>query len=270
MPIRRRPEAGFLLALASGRLPFRWRGGDRMTLLRRRPREVYRVYTEDEYLDGAELEVGAGPEVTAVGEWSVPVGPVRKGGGERRLRRVTGVAMLAGAVGTVGGLVVMTGSWTHRGAGRRPGSLAAAVRSPVVVGSSAVSTRPTVAGSSEATRSRGARAGRHDDASGADPHTNHPARLRVRRRGSGAQRVRPSHGPDTPPAGAVSHRAGGVTIVVDDPSGSRSGMVASADASAEGATATSSTGESTATDSPAEAATVHGGLGKPAEFGFER
>jgi hypothetical protein len=136
-----------------------------MTLLRRRPREVYRVYSEDEYLNGAGLEVGAGMEVAAGDGWPAPVGPARKGGGERRLRRAAGVAMLAGAVGTVGGVVVMTGSRAHSGAGRRPGNLVASMRSPRVVRSPAVagtSAPPwaAVASPGKATHSRVVRAGR--------------------------------------------------------------------------------------------------------------
>ncbi len=60
MPIRRkRPEAGYLPTLASGRLCASADDDDRMTLLRRRPREVYRVYYEDEYLNGAGLDLAA-------------------------------------------------------------------------------------------------------------------------------------------------------------------------------------------------------------------
>jgi hypothetical protein len=259
MPIRWRPEAGFLLALASGRLPFRWRGGDRMMLLRRRPREVYRVYSEDEYLDGAGAEVGAGLEVAAVGTWPPAAEPARKAAGERRLRRVAGVAMLAGALGAVGGLVVMTSSWTNRGAGRRPGSLVAAVRSPAVVGSSAVSTRPTLAGPSAATRSRGARAGwRHGMA---DTHA--PTHLSAGPHGSDAHppgRVRRGYGPAPQSSEAGVKRGGGVAIIVDYVPRSPSA----------GAPATAAAGETTATDVSPSAATSRPVAGKQAEFGFER
>jgi hypothetical protein len=80
-----------------------------MTLLRRAPREVYRVYSEAEFFDGA-----AGVEVFAPA--------TATGAGERRLRRLAGAAMLAGAVGTMGGAVVLTGSRPTRGSGRRAGN----------------------------------------------------------------------------------------------------------------------------------------------------
>ena len=103
-------------------------------LLRRRPREVYRVYSEEEYLNGA------GSGLAGIGEWPVtewplveaphdepPVGeaplsvePARQGaGGEHRLHRITGVAMLAGAMGTVGGVVFLNVARAHGGAGAR-------------------------------------------------------------------------------------------------------------------------------------------------------
>jgi hypothetical protein len=65
-----------------------------------------------------------------------------------RLRRIAGVAMLAGAVGTVGGVVGMNMSRTHHRAGRGPGSLVArssrVVSSPELAGSrSAPSSAPS-------------------------------------------------------------------------------------------------------------------------------
>ena len=84
-----------------------------MTLLRRPPRAVYRVYSEDEYLVGADAladwnappvkpsVVALTPSVPAVtpsptvSEWSArPTGTSR----ERRLRRLAGAAALTGAV----------------------------------------------------------------------------------------------------------------------------------------------------------------------------
>ncbi|HEY3959346.1 MAG TPA: hypothetical protein VGL68_02435 [Solirubrobacteraceae bacterium] len=76
-----------------------------MTLLRRAPREVYRVYGEAEFFEGA-----AGMELFTPATSS--------GAGERRLRRLAGAAMLAGAVGTMGGAVVLAGSRPARGSGR--------------------------------------------------------------------------------------------------------------------------------------------------------
>jgi hypothetical protein len=65
-----------------------------MTLLRRAPREVYRVYDEEEFFAGAGREQR--PEV------------VTSVGGERRLHRVAGATMLLAITGAVGGLVAIT------------------------------------------------------------------------------------------------------------------------------------------------------------------
>jgi hypothetical protein len=64
-----------------------------MTSLRRRPREVYRVYDEDEFLR------------TAVAEELFESLPARSS--ERRLSRLACAAMLAGTVGTVGGVIAV-------------------------------------------------------------------------------------------------------------------------------------------------------------------
>jgi hypothetical protein len=123
-PIPQRPEAGYLPISASGRL-FAWRrSGDRVMLRRRAPREVYRVYDEDEFLDGAGDEEFFEP-VEPVKPVK-PVEPVKlgepaasAGTGERRLRRLAGAAMLVGAVGTVGGAIAINISRPARGAARR-------------------------------------------------------------------------------------------------------------------------------------------------------
>jgi hypothetical protein len=83
-----------------------------VTLLRRAPREVYRIYSEEEFFDGA-----SGMELFTPTSSS--------GRGERRLRRLAGAAMLAGAVGMTGGAVVLAGSRPTRGPGRRVGDGAA-------------------------------------------------------------------------------------------------------------------------------------------------
>jgi len=181
-----------------------------VTLLRRRPREIYRVYSEEEYLNGAgsELEgAGAWPAgESPLGEWpagiesgvelarewpvgiepasewttevkspeagsvGIPVGelydrfarpgsrPVR----ERRLRRVAGAAVLVGALGTVGGLVVLNLTRANGGGGGRRGSLVAATRSSWAVRSPAVddaqpqviSSRPVLMRPAETARPR--------------------------------------------------------------------------------------------------------------------
>jgi hypothetical protein len=68
-----------------------------MFVFRRTPRAVYRVYSEEAYLAGA----------NALDEW--PVSPSRDAPGGRRLRRLSGAAALTGAVGTVGGVIVIVG-----------------------------------------------------------------------------------------------------------------------------------------------------------------
>src|SRR5580704_6574500 len=105
-------------------------------LLRRAPREVYRVYSEDEFFDGATNE-----------ELFEPVAPA--GTGERRLRRLAGAAMLVGAVGTVGGVIAINISRPARNAARRasPDS-PVATRSYITTRASAVAhpyaTRPVL------------------------------------------------------------------------------------------------------------------------------
>ena len=72
-----------------------------MTRLRRRPRAVYRVYGEEEYLAGAD----------ALPAWDGPPSDESKHG--RRLQRIAGAAALTGAVGTVGGVVGLAGLRAH-------------------------------------------------------------------------------------------------------------------------------------------------------------
>jgi hypothetical protein len=120
-----------------------------MTFLRRRPRAIYRVYSEDEYLAGvdpfadwnapaAELTEVSLPELTEVsppelremavpeltemtahlaGQYSSPAVPAATAGAgisrERRLRRLAGAAALTGAVGTVGVTVGLAGLRSH-------------------------------------------------------------------------------------------------------------------------------------------------------------
>jgi hypothetical protein len=74
-----------------------------MTRLRRRPRTVYRVYDEDEYLAGAD----------AYADWdAAPAHETKRG---RGLQRLAGAAALTGAVGTVGGVVGLAGLHAHSG-----------------------------------------------------------------------------------------------------------------------------------------------------------
>jgi hypothetical protein len=84
-----------------------------MTNRRRTSREVYRVYSEDAYLAGAD----------ELGEWhaSHVAGVPRDG----RLRRLGGAAALTGAVGAVGGVLVFAGVGA-----RVPGRRVAVIRAP--------------------------------------------------------------------------------------------------------------------------------------------
>lgn len=77
-----------------------------MTLLRRAPREVYRVYAEDEFFDGPGLE---------------KCFEASRSRTDGRLRRFAGVTMLLAAAGTVGGMVANT-SMSSTGNGRRAGA----------------------------------------------------------------------------------------------------------------------------------------------------
>jgi hypothetical protein len=78
-----------------------------ITLPRGAPREVYRVYTEDDYLAGVDgpLETAA---VTAEAEHT--------------LRRVAGAAMLVGAFAAVGGVLAFNGLSPSAGTARRLGA----------------------------------------------------------------------------------------------------------------------------------------------------
>ena len=132
-----------------------------MTLLRRRPREIYRVYSEEEYLGGAESELSVVPESASAGE--------------RRLQRVVGVAVLVGVTGMVGAVVALNSAWVQISAGRRAEKLVAAVtrprvvRSPVITASYAAPSQPVTVRPSKATHTLFRRAWHHDGGSGLRP-----------------------------------------------------------------------------------------------------
>lgn len=73
-----------------------------MTRLRRRPRAVYRVYGEEEYLAGVDT-------LSALEDPPLAEEPTHG----RRLQRIAGAAALTGAVGTVGGVVGLAGLRMH-------------------------------------------------------------------------------------------------------------------------------------------------------------
>lgn len=85
-----------------------------MMLLRARSRDTYRIYSEEEFLSGAGSEQPfepVGPEE--------PLGLIALASSRRRLRRLAGVAMLAGAVGTAGGVVAVDPLSPHRAVARK-------------------------------------------------------------------------------------------------------------------------------------------------------
>jgi hypothetical protein len=106
---------------------------------RRRQRAVYRIYGEDEFLGG-------------VGGVGIPE-PVVSGAGDRRLRRLAGAAMLAGAIGVVGATITAATTSSGRGGARklRAGSQPAIGRS--VAGTEWRTPRPALR------RTRSARSG---------------------------------------------------------------------------------------------------------------
>jgi hypothetical protein len=236
--------------------PLRRRGGRVTSILQRRPREVYRVYTEEEYLNGAGFEPATVEESPIVAE------PGRTLAGERRLRRAAGVAMLAGAIATVGAVLAANISRTHRGAARRSGSLVAATRSSsplpstVQAGSRAA---PAVAHRTvQATRLSGARAGLRSGRPGRSGF--HPSHLRAggsdshpstRRRGMGGR------------AGNLPLTGARITVDYSPGSSPGAGEVVPIHPG-------TSPDSSTATGSSAGSFKVRAEAGGHAEFGFER
>jgi hypothetical protein len=222
------------------------------------------VYSEEEYLNGA------GFEPATVDESPPSAEPGRTLAGERRLRRAAGVAMLAGAIATVGAVVAANISRAHRGAARKPGSLVAATRSspplpsPVQASSRAV---PAVAHPSvQATRLSGARAGQRSDRPGRSIF--HPSHLRAggsdshpstRRRSVSGRAGNP------PLTGARVPRGAGAQITVDYSPGSSPGA-----GEVVRIHAATSADSSTGTGSSAGSSLPRAQAGGHAEFGFER
>ena len=79
-----------------------------MSLLQRAPREVYRVFDEDEFLARGAAQLGNSPATPQAAE--------------RRLRRIAGTTVLVAAAGALGGLLTVTGMFSVPGARRRAGA----------------------------------------------------------------------------------------------------------------------------------------------------
>jgi hypothetical protein len=77
-----------------------------MTLLRRAPREVYRLYDEEDFFAAADQEER---------RESVTTAPP----GGRRLRRIAGTTTLLAAIGATGGLIALNRAVSVAGAGRQ-------------------------------------------------------------------------------------------------------------------------------------------------------
>jgi hypothetical protein len=78
-----------------------------MTLLQRTPREVYRVFDEDQFLARGAGQLGESPATPLAAE--------------RRLRRIAGTTVLVAAAAALGGLLTLAGLFSVSGARRRIG-----------------------------------------------------------------------------------------------------------------------------------------------------
>lgn len=116
-----------------------------ITLPRRAPREVYRVYTENDYLEGVD-----GPLLE----------PVFPADAQHRLRRVAGAAMLVGAFGAVGGVLALNSPSPSGSTARRRGGSVRAVRGQLVAATRSRA-RPPAAHMRAAVRSRAVPAAPH-------------------------------------------------------------------------------------------------------------
>ncbi len=137
-----------------------------MSLLRREPREVYRVYDEGEFLAGSDRESGtpaAQPREAARQVQSSGLGSRYRAA---NLRRVAAATLLAGAVGGLCGLIALSSLRPASRTGRRP-----AAAELVPVGSPSTRARSGASGSMQSSRgpgSPGAEArSAHGDLSGA-------------------------------------------------------------------------------------------------------
>jgi hypothetical protein len=101
-----RPGAGYLPTLALGRLRGPSTDERRMTLLHRRPRQVYRVYTEDEFLGMDDLLEAVDFDLAPASLDELDEAPAGRSKPRRRLRQVVGIAIPAAVAMTVSAIVV--------------------------------------------------------------------------------------------------------------------------------------------------------------------
>ena len=221
-----------------------------MTLLRRAPREIYRVYSEEEYLDGAGTElIGGLGEGPIDGSLLLPE-PECRDGARRRLHRAAGIALLAAAVGAVICVIALNLARAHGGDGAR-GSLVAVTR-----GASLTRAATLTDAQPEATSSRPAPVRTAET-------SKRPRVLPLGRGSAGPASRRPAHVPIAPPV----RRHVDVAMAAD-----RVSRPALED---EAAAAPVSTPASTAPTSASSAPAGSAPAGPPAEekrpeFGFER
>jgi hypothetical protein len=166
-----------------------------MTLLRRAPREVYRVYGEEEFLAGVDREDL--PGTASAGDADPHVRPMvpRSGASPRRTMRV---ALLAACLGVGVGLLAMSRPQSGSGGGSRPSPSAGAVASSTL-GASASAGRPLPGGRPvPASPSRG-------------PGPARSRRRRLPRPGTHGSRAPRAHPPTG--AGVTTTPAGGARLM---------------------------------------------------------
>jgi hypothetical protein len=254
-----------------------------MTLLRRRPREIYRVYSEEEYLDGAGSAFAIAGE-SPVDEPSPRVtGPARQAVLERRLHRVAGVAVLAGTIGAVAGLVCLNIVRAHHGAGaagrgdlvaathaaRTASSLPAVEEAQSQAGPSS-SSRPVIVRTVETARSHAEPRLARSHIGGTAPHRSdglpagHPARQpasRIAVLAADAHRAPSSNSASATPGSAPVSSPAPVPASAPTPTPSQASSSASARSAPE---------EVSTTTTAVSAPPAHPAPETQAEFGFER
>jgi hypothetical protein len=190
-----------------------------MTNRQSRPRVVYRLYREDEFLQGAGGESFESVQAELVEASNLEAHDARTaelGVAARRVRRIAGTAMLLGTVGFVGGGIIKSSSRPSRTAPNRQAEHPAT--------SAYVTATPRAALGSPSPAASGTGARRDSTASARQlPPTR---RLFARIGASGARRRRyGEHGGGTDQPGAVDRRP----RVTGDPTGAPPVAVQSAD-----------------------------------------